>query len=97
VSRLAEQAQDLLDAALAATKHGETCTQMTILIASDGAIRMCAESDWPLDSLAREQGARAAFRIAEQNGRVSVCGREGAQTCFLESRSQHAIARLLLR
>jgi hypothetical protein len=97
VSRLAEQAQDLLDAALAATKHGEPCTEMTILIAPDGAIRMCAESDWPLDSLAREQGARAVFRIAEQDGRVSVCGREGAHSCFLESRSQHAIARLLLR
>ena len=97
MSRLAERAQDLLDAALAATRHGETCTEMTILIAPDGAIRMCAESDWPLDSLAREQGASAAFRIAEQDGRVSVRGKEGAQTCVLESRSQHAIARWLLR
>src|SRR5271165_1198425 len=80
VSRLTQQAQDLLDAALAATKHGEACTEMTILIGPDGAIRMCADSDWPLDSLAREHGARAAFRIVGQNGRVSVLGREGAHT-----------------
>lgn len=70
---------------------------MTILIASDGAIRMCAESDWPLDSLARERGARAAFRVTEHQGRVSVMGREGPHTCFLESRSQQAVSRLLLR
>ncbi|HXP88418.1 MAG TPA: hypothetical protein VN841_27060 [Bryobacteraceae bacterium] len=86
-----------MDAALAATERGEACTEMTILIAPDGSIRMCAESDWPLESLAREQGARAAFRISEQSGRVSVMGREGAHTCLLESCSQHGIGRLLLR
>jgi len=95
VSRLAQLAQELLDAALAATNRGEVCTEMTILIGPDGAIRMSAASDWPLDSLARDHGARAAFRIREQDGRVSVCGREGSHTCFLESRSQHAIAGLL--
>jgi len=86
-----------MDAALAATERGEACTEMTILITPDGAIRMCAESDWPLESLAREQGARAAFRVTEHQGRVSVIGREGPHTCFLESRSQHGIGRLLLR
>jgi hypothetical protein len=86
-----------MDAALAATERGEACTEMTILITPDGAIRMCAESDWPLESLAREQGARAAFRVTEHQGMVSVIGREGVHTCFLESRTQHGIGRLLLR
>jgi hypothetical protein len=97
VSHLTQQAQDLLDAALAATERGETCTEMTILVGPDGAIHMCAESDWPLDSLARERGARTAFRVSERQGRVSVIGREGPHTCFLESRSQQGIGRLLLR
>lgn len=97
VSRLTQQAQDLLDAALAATERGEACTEMTILIGADGGIRMCADSDWPLESLAREQGARTAFRVSGQNGRVSVQAREGRHSCVLESRSQKEVARLLLR
>jgi len=78
-------------------ERGETCTEMTILITPDGAIRMWAESDWPFESLAREQGARAAFRITGQDGVVRVSGREGSHTCLLESRSQAATARRLLR
>ena len=97
MSRLTQQAQQLLDAALSAAERGEACTEMTILITVDGAIRMCAESNWPLESLARERGARAAFRITESHGRVSVFGREGSHTCLLESQSHHATARLLLR
>ena len=97
MSRLTEQAQTLLDAALSASQRGETCTEMTILIAADGAIHMCAETDWPLDSLAREHGARVAFRITEQNGRVSVFGKQGPHTCLLESQGHQATARLLLR
>jgi hypothetical protein len=97
VSRLAEQAQDLLDAATAAAARGECCTDMAILIGNDGSIRMCAESDWPLDSLAREHGARAAYRVTGRDGAVRVEGREGMRRCLLESRSPNAIARLLLR
>ena len=63
MSLLAQQAQDLLEAATAAAAQGERCTEMTILIGPDGSIRMCAESDWPLESLAREHGARAAYRV----------------------------------
>ena len=97
MSRLVQQAQSFLEAALAAHRSGEVCTEMTVLIGQDGAIRMCAESDWPLDSLSRERGARAAYRISEHNGRVTVEGREGSHTCCLESQSQKSIARLLLR
>jgi hypothetical protein len=100
VTRFAEQAQDLLDAATAAAARGERCTEMTILIGADGNIRMCAESDWPLDSLAREHGAREAYRITGRDGAVRVEGRahgkDGLQSCVLQSESTARMARLLL-
>ena len=97
MSRLAEQAQHLLDAAASAAAKGESCTEMTILVGSDGSIRMCADSDWPLDSLAREHGARAAYRVTGRDGAVRVEGREGLQRCLLQSDSTARVARLLLR
>ena len=96
VSGLAEQAQRLLDAALSAKQHGNSPTAMTILVTHDGAIRMYAESDWPLESLAREHGARTAFRITGAGGCVRVQAQQGPHRCVLESRSTAAIARLLL-
>ncbi len=58
---------------------------MTVLIGNDGGVRLCVNSDWPLDSLAREQGARAAYRVQFRGGGVRVEGREGLRTCVLES------------
>ena len=69
---------------------------MTILIGADGAIRMCAESDWPLDSLVTHHGARAGYRVTGRDGAVRVEGREGARTCVIETRTPAHVARLLL-
>ncbi|MEO5925170.1 MAG: hypothetical protein ABIR70_15220 [Bryobacteraceae bacterium] len=78
----AQRAQDLLEAAV----NGPTVSEMTVLISHDGAIHLCADSDWPLDSLARERGARSAYRVSSNKGGVRVEGREGLRTCVLESR-----------
>ncbi len=83
----AQRAQELLEAALA----GPASTEMTVLIAHDGAIQLCADSDWPLDSLARERGARSAYRVSARNGGVRVEGREGLRTCLLESRRANVL------
>jgi hypothetical protein len=96
VSRFAQDAQSLLDAATAATSHGEACSEMTILIGQDGGIHMLADSDWPLDSLARLHGTRSAYRVSESRGAVRVEGREGGQRCLLESQSPARVARFLL-
>jgi hypothetical protein len=96
VSRFAQDAQSLLDAASAASSQGEECSEMTILIGRDGGIHMVANSDWPLDSLAREHGARSAYRVSGSGGAVRVEGREGGQRCVLESNSPARVARLLL-
>ena len=69
---------------------------MTILIGQDGAIRMFADSDWPLDSLAWHHGAKASYRVSERRGSVRVEGREGMRTCVLQSVTPAETARRLL-
>ena len=93
---LAEQARNILDAAESASRNGQVCTEMTILISPEGHIRMVADSDWPLDSLARHHGAQSAYRVSEETGRIRVEGRDGMRRCTLESASPARVARLLL-
>ncbi len=81
VTGFAQRAQELLEAAL----NAPVASEMTVLIGMDGAIQLCADSDWPLDSLARERGARAAYRVSAKARSVRVEGRQGLQTCILES------------
>jgi hypothetical protein len=81
VTGFAQRAQELLDAALA----GPGTSEMTVLIGNDGAVGLCVDSDWPLDSLVRERGAQAAYRVQFRGGAVRVEGREGFRTCVLES------------
>ena len=81
VMGFAQRAQELLEAAIA----GPAGSEMTVLIGHDGAIQLCADSDWPLESLARERGARSAYRVSSNRGGVRVEGREGLRTCVLES------------
>ena len=95
MSRFAEHALRLLDAAESASASGETCSDLTILIGHDGGIRMLADSDWPLDSLASHHGARTVYRVSERRGSVRVEGREGSRTCVLESAKPAQVARML--
>ena len=82
--QFAEQAQSLLDAALLAIERGESCQEMTVLIGRDGSIQMCADSEWPLDSLMLDRGARTGYRVSPRRGSVRVEGREGLRRCLLE-------------
>jgi hypothetical protein len=91
----AAQAQDLLDAALAALERGDSCQEMTVLIGRDGGIQMCADSDWPLDSLMLDRGARTGYRVTPRSGSVRVEGREGLQRCLLEGRTVARAALML--
>jgi hypothetical protein len=96
VSRFAEHALNILDAAETASGRGESCSHMTILIGQEGAIHMIADSDWPLESLTWHHGAREAYRVSESSGSVRVEGREGLRTCVVESSKPTQIARFLL-
>ena len=93
---LTEQARDILDAAESAFRHGQACSEMTILIGPEGHIQMVANSDWPLDSLARHYGAQSAYRVSERTGSIRVEGRDGMRRCLLESVVPSRTARTLL-
>ena len=75
MSRFLDQTQSLLDAALGS----DTPPDLTILITEDGSIRMFSASDWPLDSLARENGARSAYRVTGTASQIRVEAREGSR------------------
>jgi len=96
VNRLAEDAQNLLDSAIAAVRRGESCQEMTILIGRDGGIQMCADSDWPLDSLMLDRGARTGYRVSPRRSSVRVEGREGSLRCVLESQAVFQTRQALL-
>ena len=96
VRGFAQQAQGILEAAASASARGQACSEMTILIGSNGAIEMISNSDWPLESLARERGAKSVYRVTERSGKVRVEAREGACSCVLESNTTARVARLLL-
>jgi hypothetical protein len=96
VSRFLDDARAIFEAAESASLSGQAVSDFTMLIGQDGAIQMLAASDWPLDRLLAERGARAAYRVGESNGRVLVEARSGSQTCKLESESPRAVARRIL-
>jgi len=62
--RLAEHAREIMDAAESASRQGQVCSEMTILIGPQGNIRMVADSDWPLDSLVWHHCAQSAYRVS---------------------------------
>ena len=91
-----EQAYEILEAAEAAASKGLACAEWTVLVTGEGSIRMIADSDWPLDRLAGEHGARAAYRVSERGGSLRVEARSGCRSCTVESRTPRHVARLLL-
>jgi len=91
-----EQAYEILEAAEAAASKGLACAEWTLLVTHEGSLRMFADSDWPLDRLAGEQGARAAYRVSEHRGSLRVEARSGLRSCTVESRTPRQVARLLL-
>ena len=96
VSRFVDTAVEILEAAENVARTGEAPSPLTFLIGVEGGIRIVADSDWPLDSLQREHGARMAYRLSPADGRITVDGREGARTCHLEADQPARTARFLL-
>ncbi len=85
MDRFFENARKIFETAEAASRAGQVTSELTILITAEGAVQMVAESDWPLDRLLAERGARMAYRVGETGGRVRLEGRSTSETCRLES------------
>jgi hypothetical protein len=96
VSRFVDNAMNLLQAAENARQAGPTPTDLTVLINSQGQIRMVVDSDWPLDSLQAHHGAATAYRVTHQPDKILIDGREGTRTCRFESEDPRRAARLIL-
>jgi hypothetical protein len=96
VSRFLDNAQQILEAAESAVQSGHTPTDMTILITAQGGIHMLADSDWPLESLQLEHGAKMAYRVSQSASVVRVEGRADSRTCLFETAKPERAARLLL-
>jgi hypothetical protein len=96
VSRFLDNAAQILDAAESAVQSGHVPTNMSILITAEGAIRMVADSDWPLDSLQSHHGAKMAYRVSQNASLVRVEGRADSRTCLLETVKPGRVAHFLL-
>ncbi|MCC6342142.1 MAG: hypothetical protein IT166_08085 [Bryobacterales bacterium] len=93
-----ENAARLLDAALSAAQSGSAASDsMTVLIGQEGGIHVLPDNDWPLDRLALDRGARMAYRVTRENGRVAVSGLDGCNTCRLETEKPASKMKALLR
>lgn len=89
-------AEEIFDVAHTNFLSGGPVSDLSILVGYDGAIRMVADSDWPLDALSREHGARMAYRVSQASDRLRVEGRAGSRTCLFEAAKPDGAARLLL-
>jgi hypothetical protein len=96
VSRFVDNAVQIFDAAENAVRSGHAPSEMTILIGAEGGIHMLADSDWPLDSLQAQHGARMAYRVSQTASAVRVEGRAGSRTCLFETERPERAARHLL-
>ena len=96
VRQFLEDARNILEAAEAVSASAGALTDFTILISAEGSIEMLAGSDWPLERLLQERGARTVYRISEQRGKVTLEGRCGRQSCRLEAVTPAETARRLL-
>lgn len=89
-------AEEIFDVAHTNFLNGGPVSDLSILVGYDGAIRMVADSDWPLDTLSREHGAWMAYRVSQVTDRLRVEGRAGSRTCLFEAAKPDGAARLLL-
>jgi hypothetical protein len=100
VSRFLATAADLLDAAVAARQAQSPQEQsapagLTVLVDHGGGLTLLTGNDWPLASLARERGAREAYRVHQRADQLFVEGRAGAKACLLSAASPDSAARAL--
>jgi hypothetical protein len=85
VDEFMQNAERLLDGARAVASVEPASSEVAILIGRDGSIRTVSSPDWPLESLALKYGARLAYRVSRNRGRVRVEGRADCRRCVLEA------------
>jgi len=69
---------------LEAARHGGEAGALTIVIGRDGSLHGVTGSEWTLEALAAEHGARAVYRVSRTGAKLRVEGRSGARSLLLE-------------
>ncbi len=80
-----ETAARILDGAKSAVQIGHYEPVWTVLTGGLCGIRMIADTDWPLESLRRENSADCAFRVTVTRTNVAVDGVSRTSRCRLEA------------
>jgi hypothetical protein len=89
-------AENLFETARQASRSGSPDCDWAILIVPQVEIHMQDATGWALPSLQIQQGARTAYRVTREGGRVRLEGRHGSETCLLGCESPAVAARHLL-
>ena len=89
-------AEGIFETAQGASSAGSPDCELAILIGPQGEIRMLDGSGWALGGLLAEHGAKTAYRVTRERGRVWLEGKSGGDTCLLQSESPAVAARNLL-
>jgi hypothetical protein len=95
VSTFLDNARSIFEAAESAALSGHAASHLTIVVGDDGAIRMIADSDWPLDRVLAHNGGRMAYRVSEQAGRLRVEGCSAGAVCRMEADTPRSAPRRL--
>jgi hypothetical protein len=82
VSAFLQQAEDILDVAVAANDPG--AKDVAILMDRQGGMRMLDPAGWSLPALSAEFGATAVYRVERRGGTVRVEGWGGGQRCLIQ-------------
>jgi hypothetical protein len=95
VNQFLANANSILQTAEDGMRAGHTPTDFVILLGGNGGIRMVADSDWSIEALQAEHGARTAYRVSMNAENIRVEGRENGRYCRLETEAPARAAQLL--
>jgi hypothetical protein len=82
VSAFLQQAEDILDVAVAGSHYGSG--DVAILLDRQGGMRMLDPAGWSLPALSAEFGASAVYKVERRSGTVRVEGWGGSQRCLIQ-------------
>lgn len=96
MSAFLEDAEKIFESARVVSGGDESRADLAIIINRQGGIQLVEAAGWHLGCLEASYGARTVYRVTRGGGKVRVEGKNGSETCLLESQSQSKIARQLL-
>ena len=96
MSHFEQTAATIFEAAECASAAGHSSSELTILVGAAGGISVVMDTDWSLESLQCDRGAKMAYRVSHNGGIVKVEGRAGSRTCVFEAKKTNRVARFLL-